>query len=168
MAVSGMPGRMPEARRKLRLVEQRLLRESLRSGFGLLGPELEKDIHILNARISELKELPQPLINDEAAEEKPVKGKLPPEAKVAGLREGIEGFLGKRVMIEGDLRFSDRNRDGGHWHVFEDSTGFMPALGKTRLEGEGTLFGIARQSSRGKQPFLEIRNFRASDPAENP
>lgn len=70
-------------------------------------------------------------------------------------------FAGEPVIIEGELEFYSRNKSGESWHIFSDRGGIVTAVSDRELPaGHGTLFGIARRTDKGRQVFLEIKNFR--------
>ena len=84
-----------------------------------------------------------------------------PVASVAHVLSKPERWADRHVIIDGgQLTFFSMNRNGEHWHVLEDSTGKVVAVSPgRRFSGRGTLFGVARRTSLGKQLFLEIRDF---------
>jgi hypothetical protein len=71
-----------------------------------------------------------------------------------------ENWSGKNVIMEGDIEFYNRKKNGERWHIFSDPTGMVTAVSEKELrDGAGTLFGVAWQTKTGKQVFLEIKNF---------
>lgn len=103
-----------------------------------------------------------PSVKNHGSPEKiPIKGKTKfPLAFVSDVLANPERWSGHHVIIDGSLQFVSTNDNGEHWHRFSDGTGTVIAVGSEMLHGKsGTLFGVARQTSTGKQLFLEIKNF---------
>jgi len=128
---------------------------------------LQEDIEILNKYIdyirfsrhgSLLRNAPAV---GEREEQQPIRGKTTlPVATISDILRRPERWSGQHVIVEGSLEWVNSSRNGEHWHRFADSTGSITAVSpKSIPHKEGTLFGIARQTSVGRQLFLEIRNF---------
>lgn len=104
--------------------------------------------------VGEKKEATAPENEDADAE---AKGSLP---VVEDVLLDEEGLVGESVMIDGDIEFYNRTKNGERWHIFSDHTGTVTAVSTKELQcGPGTLFGVIRRTKAGKQTFLEIKNF---------
>ena len=104
--------------------------------------------------VGKKEEAPEPVIEDPGAGEK---GLLP---QVEDVLLDKEGLVGESVIIEGDIEFYNRKKNGERWHIFSDHTGTVTALSTKELKnGSGTLFGVIRRTKAGRQTFLEIKNF---------
>ncbi len=93
----------------------------------------------------------------------PVKLEPAPSLPTPSIEEVLldpDKWSGENVIMEGDLEFYNRNKNGDRWHIFSDMTGTVTAVsGKELKSGSGTLFGIAWKTPKGKQVFLEVKNF---------
>jgi len=130
---------------------------------------LQDDMEILNkymdyvrfSRPASLLHDAPSLVEKEVAEPMLRMGKTSlPFAFVSELVASPERWSGHHVIIDGELEHVNTNRNGEHWHRFMDPTGTVIAVSKETFEhSKGTLFGVARHTSVGKQLFLEIKNF---------
>jgi hypothetical protein len=129
---------------------------------------LKDDIEILNKYIDYIKFsrpaslLPEsPPVEEAFQEPLPRRGKTTlPMAFISDLTESPERWAGHHVIIDGEIEHVSTSRRGEHWHRFSDQSGTLIAVSKEPIEHKkGTLFGVARQTTVGKQLFLEIRNF---------
>ncbi len=130
---------------------------------------LKEDIEILNKYLDYIRfSRPASLFYDappveekEAEDAVPRRGKTSlPIAFVSDVMSAPERWSGQHVIIDGELEHVSTNRSGEHWHRFSDHTGTMIAVSAGPVEHKkGTLFGIARQTTVGRQLFLEIKNF---------
>ncbi|MBN2330996.1 MAG: hypothetical protein JXC85_04210 [Candidatus Aenigmarchaeota archaeon] len=99
-------------------------------------------------------EAPEPEAADAGAE---TRGSLP---VVEDVLMGDHGLAGESVIMEGDIEFYNRKKNGERWHIFSDRTGALTAVSRKELRtGPGTLFGVIRRTTAGKQTYLEIKNF---------
>ena len=129
---------------------------------------LQEDLDILNKYVDYLRfSRPASLTYDSPSVKEHEKERIEsrgrtrfPLAFVSDVIENPERWSGHHVIIDGGLDFVSDNKKGEYWHRFSDHTGTVIAVGKEKLDGKtGTLFGVARHTSAGKQLFLEIKNF---------
>jgi hypothetical protein len=131
---------------------------------------LKEDLEILNKYVEMLrfsrpaslyfeppgKENEEPLVNIRAGGVTRL-----PIARVGDILTSSDRWADRHVIIEGgELDFFSRNKQGEHWHTLSDGTGRIVAVSTGAIgDGKGTLFGVARRTSVGKQLFIEIKNF---------
>ena len=130
---------------------------------------LKEDIEIINKYMDYIRfSRPASLFYDapsleenDVSEHMPRRGKTSlPLAFISDLMASPERWSGHHVIIDGELEHVNTNKNGEHWHRFKDNTGTLIAVSKEAIGSQkGTLFGVARHTSMGKQLFLEIRNF---------